>query len=177
MFIDIIFFILMLMALFKGISRGFVVALFSFLAFLIGLAAAIKLSAVVAVHLAENTNLTAFWLPIASFLLVFFVVGFLVRMGARWVQKTIELAWMKWLNRLLGVIFYVVLYIITFSVILFYATQINLIKQDTIQASHTYRFIQPWGPYVMEGFGNIFHFFRNMFAELEDFFGNFSKKL
>jgi len=104
-------------------------------------------------------------------------VGFLVRMGARWVQKTIELAWMKWLNRLLGVIFYVVLYIITFSVILFYATQINLIKQDTIQASHTYRFIQPWGPYVMEGFGNIFHFFRNMFAELEDFFGNFSKKL
>lgn len=177
MFIDIIFFILMLMALFKGISRGFVVALFSFLAFFIGLAAAIKLSAVVAVHLAENTNLTGFWLPIASFLLVFFVVGFLVRMGARWVQKTIELAWMKWLNRLLGVIFYVVLYIIIFSVLLFYATQINLIKQDTIQASHTYSFIQPWGPYVMEGFGSIFHFFRNMFAELEDFFGNFSKKL
>ena len=177
MFIDIIFFILMLMALFKGISRGFVVALFSFLAFFIGLAAAIKLSAVVAVHLAENTNLTGFWLPIASFLLVFFVVGFLVRLGARWVQKTIELAWMKWLNRLLGVIFYVVLYIIIFSVLLFYATQINLIKQDTIQASHTYGFIQPWGPYVMEGFGNIFHFFRNMFAELEDFFGNFSKKL
>ena len=177
MFIDIIFFILMLVALFKGISRGFVVALFSFLAFFIGLAAAIKLSAVVAVHLAENTNLTGFWLPIASFLLVFFVVGFLVRLGARWVQKTIELAWMKWLNRLLGVIFYVVLYIIIFSVLLFYATQINLIKQDTIQASHTYRFIQPWGPYVMEGFGNIVHFFRNMFDELEDFFGNFSKKL
>ena len=177
MIIDIIFAVLMLMAIFKGVSKGLVVALFSLIAFFVGLAAALKLSAVVAVHLSESTNLTGFWLPIVSFLLVFFLVVFLVRMGARWIQQTIELVWLGWLNRLLGVIFYVILYIITFSVILFYATQINLIKQDTIQASHTYRFIQPWGPYVMEGFGNIFHFFRNMFAELEDFFGNFSKKL
>lgn len=177
MFIDIIFSVLMLMAFFKGISKGFIVALFSFLAFFIGLAAAIKLSAVVAVHLSENTNLTGFWLPIVSFILVFIVVGFLVRLGARWVQKTIELAWLKWLNRLLGVIFYVVLYIIIFSVLLFYATQINLIKKETIQASATYSFIEPWGPYVMNAFGRIFHVFSNMFADLEDFFGNFSKKV
>ena len=177
MIIDIIFTVLMLMALFKGVSRGLVVALFSFLAFFIGLAAALKLSAVVAVHLSENTNLTAFWLPIVSFLLVFFLVAFLVRMGARWVQQTIELVWLGWLNRLLGVIFYVVLYIIIFSILLFYATQINLIKQDTIHSSKTYQFIEPWGPYVMNAFGKIFGLFRNMFAELADFFGRFSKKL
>jgi len=177
MIIDIIFAVLMLMALFKGIQRGLIVALFSLLAFFIGLAAALKLSAVVAVHLSEQTNLTGFWLPIISFLLVFFLVGFLVRLGARWVQESIEFVWLGWLNRLLGVLFYIVLYIIIFSILLFYATQIHLIKQETILASATYDFIEPWGPFVMNAFGKIFGAFSNMFTDLTDFFENFSKEL
>ena len=177
MIIDIIFAVLMLMALFKGIQRGLIVALFSLLAFFIGLAAALKLSAVVAVHLSEQTNLTGFWLPIISFLLVFFLVGFLVRLGARWVQESIEFVWLGWLNRLLGVLFYIVLYIIIFSILLFYATQIHLIKQETILASATYDFIEPWGPFVMNAFGKLFGVFSNMFTDLTDFFENFSKKL
>src|ERR1700730_8480874 len=126
MFIDIIFVILMLMALFKGLSRGLVVAVFSFLAFFIGLAAAIKLSVVVALHLQDNINVTGKWLPVISFLIVFLLVAFLVRLGAKWVERTIEFAWLGWLNRLLGVLFYAVLYIIIFSILLFYATQIDL---------------------------------------------------
>ncbi|HYJ37049.1 MAG TPA: CvpA family protein [Chitinophagaceae bacterium] len=177
MIIDIIFAVLMLMALFKGIQRGLIVALFSLLAFFIGLAAALKLSAVVAVHLSEQTNLTGFWLPIISFLLVFFLVGFLVRLGARWVQESIEFVWLGWLNRLLGVLFYIVLYIIIFSILLFYATQIHLIKQETILASATYDFIEPWGPFVMNAFGKLFGVFSNMFTDLTDFFENFSKEL
>jgi membrane protein required for colicin V production len=177
MIIDVIFGTLMLMALFKGIQRGLIVALFSLLAFFIGLAAALKLSAVVAVHLSEQTNLTGFWLPIISFTLVFLLVAFLVRLGARWVQETIEFVWLGWLNRLLGVLFYVVLYIIIFSILLFFATQIHLIKQETIIASATYNFIEPWGPFVMNGFGKLFQVFSNMFTDLADFFANFSKKL
>src|SRR5437868_7100097 len=152
MMIDIIFVVLMLMALFKGISKGFIVALFSCLAFFIGLAAALKLSALVATHLTQSTNLTGFWLPIVSFLIVFFIVGFIVRLGAKWIQKTVELALLGWLNRLLGVIFYGVLYMIIFSILLFYATEINMIKQNAIDASKTYTFIQPWGPFVMNAF-------------------------
>ena len=177
MIIDIIFAVLMLMALFKGINRGLIVALFSLLAFFVGLAAALKLSAVVAIHLSENTNLTGFYLPIVSFLLIFFLVVFLVRLGARWVQETIELVWLGWLNRLLGVIFYAVLYIIIFSILLFFATQINLIKQETVDASSTYNFVEPWGPMVMNALGKIFGVFSNMFTDLADFFGNFSGKL
>ena len=42
MAIDIIFLVLLAMAAFKGFRRGFIVAIFSFLAIVIGLAAAIK---------------------------------------------------------------------------------------------------------------------------------------
>src|SRR5437763_1607764 len=149
MTIDIIFAVLMLMALFKGLSKGFIVALFSFLAFFVGLAAAIKLSAIVASQFSQTIHVAGFWLPVISFLLVFIIVAFLVRLGARWLQKTIELVWLGWMNRLLGVIFYALLYIMIFSILLFYASEINLLQQNAISESKTYRFIEPWGPYAM----------------------------
>jgi membrane protein required for colicin V production len=176
MTIDIIFIVLMLMALFKGLSKGFIVALFSFFAFFIGLAAAIKLSAVVATQFSQTIHATGIWLPVISFLLVFLLVAFLVRLGAKWLQKTIELAWLGWMNRLLGVIFYALLYVMIFSILLFYATKINLLQQNAIDASKTYHFIEPWGPYAMNALGKMFHVFSNMFVDLEDFFGKFSKK-
>ena len=176
MTIDIIFTVLMLMALFKGLSKGFIVALFSFFAFFIGLAAAIKLSAIVATQFSQTIHATGIWLPVISFLLVFLLVAFLVRLGAKWLQKTIELAWLGWMNRLLGVIFYALLYVMIFSILLFYATKINLIQQNAIDASKTYHFIEPWGPYAMNALGKMFHVFSNMFVDLEDFFSKFSKK-
>src|SRR5690349_24700376 len=136
--IDIIFTALMLMALFKGIRKGFIVALFSFLAFFVGLAAALKLSVFVANQLSQSIHVTGFWLPVVSFLLVFLLVALIVRLGARWLQKTIELVWLGWMNRLLGVIFYALLYVMILSILLFYATEINLFRQDTINASKTY---------------------------------------
>jgi membrane protein required for colicin V production len=48
MIIDIIFLLLMIFAVMKGMRNGFVVAVFSFLGIIIGLAAAMKFSTVVA---------------------------------------------------------------------------------------------------------------------------------
>ena len=67
MVIDIITVILLAMALWKGYSRGFIVAIFSFLAILIGLAAAIKLSVIVTGWLSSSTNISKDWLPVISF--------------------------------------------------------------------------------------------------------------
>ena len=49
MFIDTLFLLAMIAALFKGYTKGLVVAVFSFAAIIIGLAAALKLSSAVAV--------------------------------------------------------------------------------------------------------------------------------
>ena len=46
--IDIIFAILIVIAIFKGYRKGFIIAIFSVLAFILGLAAALKLSATIA---------------------------------------------------------------------------------------------------------------------------------
>src|SRR5678810_955263 len=88
MFIDIIAIALIVLAMIKGFQKGLVVAIFSLLAFIIGLAAAIKLSSAVAAYLGTNTIVSHRWLPILAFVVVFFIVALLVRLGAKTVSYT-----------------------------------------------------------------------------------------
>jgi membrane protein required for colicin V production len=176
MFIDTVFLILIALAIFKGISKGFIVAVFSFLAFMIGLAAALKLSATVADHLQQKTGITGYWLPVLSFTLVFAGVIFLVRIGASMIKKVAGVFFLGWVDTLLGVILYAGLYLMIYSVILFFATRIYLISADAQQASKTYSFIAPFGPKVIGGLGKIIPLFGNVFSDLSHFFGQYSEK-
>jgi membrane protein required for colicin V production len=117
------------------------------------------------------------WLPLISFAVVFIIVVLLVRLGANAIQHTVELAMLGWVNRLGGIILYAAIYITVFSVLLFYAEQIHFIKQQTIDNSVTYSYIQPWGPKAINSFGAIVPVFKDMFAELEQFFGGVSGKI
>ena len=176
MLIDIIFLLLMVLAIFKGIKKGLILAVFSLVGLVIGLAAAMKLSVVVAGYLKDTVNVSTKWLPFLSVILVFIAVLILVRIGAGAIEKTIEFAMMGWLNKLGGIILYAALYIILFSVLLFYAEKLNLINPKTITASKSYVYLQPWGPRVMEMMGAVIPWFKDMFTELEKFFEGVATK-
>lgn len=177
MIIDIIFVILMVVALIHGYRRGLIVAVFSLVSIIVGLAAAIKLSAVVANHLGHTVKVSDKWLPIISFAIVFIVVVLIIRLGARAIQKLTEAMMMGWANRLGGILLYVLIYITIFSVILFYANQVKIIRPEAIKASVTYSFIQPWGPKAIDGFASVIPFFRDMFTQLEGFFSRIPEKI
>ncbi|HEV8283517.1 MAG TPA: CvpA family protein [Chitinophagaceae bacterium] len=177
MIIDLIFLALMILALIQGYRRGLIVALFSFIAIIIGLAAALKLSTVVASHIGHATKISDKWLPIISFILVFIVALILIRLGARAIQKIAETVMLGWANRLGGILLYAAIYTTVFSIILFYLVQLKLIKPETIQASITYAFIQPWGPKAIDSLAVVLPFFKNMFVELEQFFNSISEKM
>lgn len=171
MFIDIIALILLAMAIFKGYSRGLIVSILSFLAIIIGIAAALKFSVAVAAWLQSNTNVAAKWLPFLSFILIMIAVILVVRWMANLAQAAIEVVLLGWLNRLGGIILYVLLYMMVYSVLLFYATQMGFLKDETIKDSQTYAIIEPWGPQVINALGYIIPLFKDMFKDLQDFFG------
>ena len=171
MIIDIVFVALMILALVKGYNRGFIVAVFSIIGLIVGLAAAIKLSAMVAGYLNDSVNVSTKWLPVISFILVFLVAVFLVRLGAAAIEKTLELAMLGWLNRIAGILLYAVLYILILSVLIFYSQKTHLLTAQTIAESKTYAFLEPWGLWTIEGLGSVLPFFKGMFHELEAFFG------
>ena len=176
MLIDIVAIALLLLAVFKGYRKGFVVAVFSFFAFFIGLAAAVKLSAFVAGYLRESTNISQKWLPVLAFVLIFIVVVLLVRLGAKAIEGALNVAMLGWANKLGGIIFYGLLYLFVFSIVLFYAEKLQLIKPATFQASVTAPYIKPLGPKAIDALGWIVPAFKNMFGDLEIFFDSLSKK-
>jgi len=164
MLLDIIFAVLIVFAVLKGYQRGLIIGLFSLIAVIIGLAAAMKLSVVIADYLSDK------WMPVVSFAVVFLLVILLIRLGAKLIEKTVEMAMMGWLNKIGGIILFAAIYITVFSVLVFYAEQLKLLQQDTIDKSVAYSFIQPWGPKAINGFGSIVPLFKDMFSTLEHFF-------
>jgi membrane protein required for colicin V production len=170
MSIDLIYAIILLLAIWKGYNRGLIVAVFSVFALVAGLAAALKLSAITALWLKNSVQIGAKWLPVIAFLLVFISVVLLVRIGAAGLEKITSLAWMGWANKLGGMVLYVLLYTLLYSVVLFYMEKINLLSRSSIAASKTYSIISPWGPWITEEIGKLLPVFKNMFRELEDFF-------
>jgi membrane protein required for colicin V production len=176
MFIDFISVALIILSIVKGLRKGLVVAVFSLLAFVIGLAAALKLSAVVAEYLGANTSISQKWLPMLAFLIIFFLVALLVRLGARAIERVMRMTMLGWLNRLGGVVFYLLLYFLVYSIILFYATKLHIIKPETIQTSTTYPIIYPMAPIVMDAIGQVVPLFKNMFSDLEGFFDSLSRR-
>jgi membrane protein required for colicin V production len=176
MLIDVVAFGLLILSIFKGLSKGLIIAVFSFLAFIIGLAAALKLSAVAAEYIGSNVNISQRWLPVLAFLAVFILVVLLIRLGAKMLEGAVQLAMMGWLNKIGGIIFYILIYFFIFSILLFYAEQLHLVKPETTRASMVYPYIQPIGPKTMHIMGSILPSFKNMFEQLLNFFQNVSDK-
>ena len=176
MLIDLVALGLLVLAIFKGFSKGLIVAVFSFLAFIVGLAAALKLSALAAEYIGSAITVSQRWLPVLAFLAVFIVVVLLIRLGAKMLEGVVKIAMLGWLNRLGGIFFYILIYFFIYSIVLFYAQQLHVIQPQTTEASITYPYLAPMAPKIIDGLGTVLPFFRNLFQELLQFFQNVSEK-
>lgn len=176
MIVDILFAILLLLAVIKGWRRDLIIAVFSVIAIIVGIAAALKLSTLVAGWLKDSTNVSVQWLPFLSFAIVLIGVILLIRLGANLIEASLEVTLMGWVNRLGGMLLYIIVYTLAFSVLLFYATELKLIKEETIAQSVTYSKIQPLGPMVINTLGRLVPWFKDMFTELEGFFDHIAKQ-
>ncbi|MEC5147492.1 CvpA family protein [Chitinophaga sp. 212800010-3] len=170
MSIDVIFAIIMVFALYRGYTRGLIVAIFSLVAAILGLAAALKLSAVTALYVQQHWDMHSRWLPVLCFIILFLGVILLVRLGASALQKLVEMVMLGWLNRLGGILLYSIIFIIIYSVLLWMANQAYLLSPGTKQQSVVYPYIEHIGPWVLDHMGTIIPVFKDMFAQLQSFF-------
>lgn len=177
MLIDIAFALLMLFAFLKGMKKGFIASCFSAIGFIVAMAAALKLSAVLANRLSGNSHLSGKWVPFVSFVIVFAAVVIAFNQIGKLFQKTSEFMLLGWLNRFGGICLFVFIYGIIFSIVLFYAKELKFISENTIAASKSYSFIAPLGPDVINGLGKVIPFFNHLFEQLQHFFDRVSDKL
>jgi membrane protein required for colicin V production len=107
---------------------------------------------------------------------VFILIVLLVGLGARMIKKTLQFAMLGWLDNLGGVVLFIILYTIIFSIFLFYGEKLLLIKPDMVRDSKVYPYIYEWGIKAVNNIGNIMPWFKDMFAQLESFFDGLAKK-
>lgn len=177
MIIDIVVILLALFATIRGLRMGLIVGICSYLALIVGLAAGIKLSAVVANLIGTEANITGKWMPFVCFLIIFALVALLVRLLSSWVQKLSEKLSLGIVNRIGGVLFFVLIYLSAIAILLFYVNQLQLLPQRQVEKSVTFPYIKLLGTYAVDALGNIIPTFKNMFKELELFFETASQKI
>ena len=170
--IDIVFLICMALAIWKGYSKGLVVALFSFVGMIVGMLLALKCSAVLAGWLGEETKLDAKWLPFLAFLLIIIGVYFGVRILAAMVQKSLEFAMLGWANRIGGILLYALLYSSVLILVLFYANQLQLLSSEVKADSQFYQFMHGFAKPILSFIADALPFIKNMLQQLTDFFAD-----
>jgi membrane protein required for colicin V production len=170
MMVDILFVLLITIALIRGFFKGLIVAAFTLMAYVIGLAAAMSFSHQAAVWLQDLVHTASRWVPLIAFLLVLVAVILLVRWTALLLQKMVEGLTLGWLNRLGGMLFYAVLYLTIYSVLLYYLVKMQLIGPGTLQHSVTYPYIAEAAPKIVGSVGFLLPWFRDVFERLDKFF-------
>ena len=86
-------------------------------------------------------------------------------------QKVLELFLLGWLNKIGGMIIYILIFLSIYSTILFFAVKMEILTTAMISESKTYSFIKPLGPGLIELMGSIIPFFKGLFIQLEHYFG------
>jgi membrane protein required for colicin V production len=94
----------------------------------------------------------------------------LVNIGARVLKKTISFAMLGWADKLGGIILYLIIYTMIFSIILFFGEKTSLISQTSIDHSSVFKYVSPWGPKIIDNLGKVIPFFKDMFNDLQNFF-------
>lgn len=137
--IDLILIIPLAWAAYKGFKKGFIIEIFSLLALFAGVYGGIHFSEGVAHWLDQTVQIKEKYLPVVSFAVTFIGVVVLVFYLGKLIEKAINMAAMKPLNKLAGALFSILKYGLIMSVILGFLLPINknldLIKQSTINES------------------------------------------
>lgn len=138
MFLDILLLILLVLATYTGYKRGLIVGVFftrGYYSWLSGCHEIIRGSNGLFACL---FFLGRKWVPPLSFLLVLVGVILLIRLGANALEKGVQLITLGWVNTLGGILFYWAIYLLSCSIILFYALQLPFFPTDGMEESITY---------------------------------------
>lgn len=141
-FIDIIFAALLGYAIYKGLKNGLFVEIASFLGLIVGIYIAIKFSHVIKTVLETKVSWEPKYIEITAFALTFIAVIIVIHLSAKLLTKMVDLAYLGWINRLVGAGFSILKTILALSIVILLFEKINinnmLVKEETLDESIFY---------------------------------------
>jgi membrane protein required for colicin V production len=150
MWLDILTGTILFIALLQGYKNGVIRALISFFSLFIGLVLAFQFAGWVAGQLKAHTNFNSYWVPFISFLIVLVAVLIVLRFTTRLLQQTAEWLMLAWLNKLLGILLYGLIYFTILSAVVYFFQLLGILEANKMKDTYTYSYLQRWWPYCLE---------------------------
>lgn len=151
-FIDIVFAVLLCLALYKGIKNGLFVELASLIALLAGIFVALKFSGFAKSILENNVSWNPKYIEITAFALTFIVVLIGIHLSAKLLTKIADFAFLGWVNKLAGAGFSMLKTILTLSIVILLFEKINvnnmITSQETLDESIFYNPVKKVSEFV-----------------------------
>ena len=150
MWIDILSGTILIIAILQGYRHGLIKAIISFFSLFIGLIVAFQFAGYISNLLKEHTKIGSQWLPFIAFLVVLIGVMILLKMVTGILQQSAEWLMLGWLNKLLGMILYTLIYGTILSAVLYFMILLGVVEKASIKDSFSFSYLESWWPYFMK---------------------------
>lgn len=150
MWIDILSGTILIIAILQGYRHGLIKAIISFFSLFIGLVVAFQFAGYISNLLKEHTKIGSQWLPFIAFLVVLIGVMILLKMITGILQQSAEWLMLGWLNKLLGMILYALIYGTILSAVLYFMILLGVVEKASIKDSFSFSYLESWWPYFMK---------------------------
>jgi membrane protein required for colicin V production len=171
-FIDIVLIIPLVYAAWKGLRKGFVIEVFTFLAFFVGIYAGVHFSEFASEKLSERFDFNNDYLPAVSFTVTFLAVGAIVFFAGKAIEKVVKVTALSPMNKMSGLVFGALKMLLILSVLLSivesYSEKNDLISQEERDNSILYKPIKAVGLYTVPGLRTSSMFIENALKPASD---------
>jgi membrane protein required for colicin V production len=150
MWIDILSGTILIIAILQGYRHGLIKAIISFFSLFIGLIVAFQFAGYISNLLKEHTKIGSQWLPFIAFLVVLIGVMILLKMVTGILQQSAEWLMLGWLNKLLGMILYALIYGTILSAVLYFMILLGVLEKASVKDSFSFSYLESWWPYFMK---------------------------
>ncbi len=150
MALDIIFAICAVWGFYIGFSKGIIDTVFTTLSIVFGLIVGFKFAPDATRFLTKITGVESPLMFVAGFLLAFVLTMALIRLFAAGLENLLEAAHINIINRVAGGLLLGAIFILLYSVLLWFADQSHLVPEDTKNQSMTYDYVKEFPGKVRE---------------------------
>ena len=150
MWIDILSGTILIIAILQGYRHGLIKAIISFCSLFIGLIVAFQFAGYISNILKEHTKIGSQWLPFIAFLVVLIGVMILLKMITGILQQSAEWLLLGWLNKLLGMVLYALIYGTILSALLYFMILLGVVEKSSMKDSYSFSYVESWWPYFLK---------------------------
>jgi membrane protein required for colicin V production len=165
MVIDIVTGIILVYAIYKGWTKGFTMAIFTFASYFISILLALQFSGMVAGYIRDYAKSDSKWYSFLSFVLVLVAGIIAVRIVGKILEKSAQVLMLGLPNKLLGILFFSFIYLTVFAIVLVYAEKFEMIDQYNIGESKSYNYLLRFGKWFIEQCSKWMPAIKNLFND------------